>query len=103
MSSLEDLLVDLSSENEAQAEAASSELAQFGEDAYPFLESLLRSSVIDRRWWAVRTLAQMKTPPLDWLIRALGDASDEVREAAALALTAHPAERAAPSSDRGTG
>jgi HEAT repeat protein len=97
MSSLEDLLVDLSSDNEAQAETASSELAQLGEDAFPLLESLLRSSVVDRRWWAVRTLAQMKTPPLDWLIRALGDASDEVREAAALALTAHPAERAAPS------
>ena len=73
MSSLDDLLADLISENEFRAEVAASELAQLGETAFPRLESILQSSVPDQRWWAVRTLAQMVKPPLDWLIQALDD------------------------------
>jgi HEAT repeat protein len=94
VSSLDDLLADLISENEFRAEVAASELAQLGETAFPRLESILQSSVPDQRWWAVRTLAQMVKPPLDWLIQALDDPSNEVREAAALALTSHPTEKA---------
>jgi HEAT repeat protein len=97
VSSLEYLLADLRSENEARAEAAAAELAQLGEEAIKPLESLLQSSVVDQRWWAVRTLAQMQEPPLEWLILSLGDPSDEVREAAALALVLHPTEKAIPS------
>ncbi len=96
MSSLDRLVADLTSENEAVAEAAAAELAHLGETALTPLESLLQSSVADERWWAVRTLAQMDTPPLEWLIDALGDSSNEVREAAALALSTHPTEMAVP-------
>ena len=96
MASLNDLVADLISEDENRAEAAACELAGYGETALSTLEILLNSSIVDQRWWAVRTLAQMRQPPLNWLIDALSDPSCEVREAAALALTAHPSENAVP-------
>ena len=96
MSSLDQVIADLTSENESRAEAAASELAQLGNAALTPLESLLQSSIPDHRWWAVRTLAQMDSPPQEWLIFALGDPSNEVREAASLALAAHPTEKAVP-------
>ena len=96
MSSLDNLLADLTSGDESRAEAAASELAQVGESAFPPLESLLDSSDVDQRWWAIRTLAQMDAPHSAWFMRALEDGSSEVRQAAALALAGHPAEESAP-------
>ena len=96
MASLDDLVAELIGEDENRAETAACELAGMGETAFSTLETLLKSSIVDQRWWAVRTLAQMRQPPLNWLIDALGDLSCEVREAAALALTAHPTEKAVP-------
>ena len=90
------LLADLTSGDEDRAEAAARRLAEVGETALPSLEPLLHSEVPDHRWWAVRTVAQMSSPRLDWLIQALGDASSEVRAAAALGLSTHPVEQAAP-------
>jgi len=94
--SQEKLLADLTSGDETRAEEAATVLAQAEERAAPALEPLLKSARVDDRWWAVRTLGQMSAPPLDWLIRALGDESGEVRAAAALALVSHPAEGASP-------
>ena len=96
MASLDVLFAELISEDESRAEAAACELAQAGDTAYSTLGTLIRSSIVDHRWWAIRTLAQMSKPSLDWLIDALDDISDEVREAAALALATHPAEDAIP-------
>jgi hypothetical protein len=96
MVALDDLFADLISEDESRAEAAACGLARLGETALSTLEIFLQSSIVDRRWWAIRTLAQMKEPPSNWLINALDDPSTEVREAAALALTAHPTETAIP-------
>lgn len=96
MVSLDELTADLISGDEARAETAAYALANLGGTALSSLEGLLQSSIVDRRWWAIRTLAQMAAPPLDWLIQGLDDLSGEVREAAALALTAHPSERAVP-------
>ncbi len=45
----------------------------------------------------------MSQPPLNWLIDALDDPSCEVREAAALALTAHPSQDAVPGLIRALG
>ena len=94
--SQEKLLADLTSGDETRAEEAAMVLARAEELAAPALEPLLKSARVDDRWWAVRTLGQMSAPPLDWLIRALGDDSGEVRAAAALALVSHPAEEASP-------
>lgn len=96
MSSLDDLLAGLTSGDESRAEAAAASLAQSGDPALSALASLLNSPEADHRWWAVRTLAQMRASPLEWLIAALNDQAAEVREAAALALSAHPAKEAAP-------
>ena len=96
MVALDDLFADLISEDEYRAEAAACGLARLGETVLSTLEILLQSSIVDHRWWAIRTLAQMKEPPSNWLINALDDPSTEVREAAALALTAHPTETAIP-------
>jgi HEAT repeat protein len=96
MASLNVLFADLISEDESRAEAAACGLAQLGETVFPTLGLLLQSSIVDQRWWAIRTLAQMREPPLNWLIIALDDPSCEVREAAALAISAHPSENAVP-------
>lgn len=96
MSSLDDLLADLTSGADDRADAAASALARLGESIFPALAGLLESSNADHRWWVVRTLAQMESPRVEWLIRALNDESAEVREGAALALAAHPLEEAAP-------
>jgi HEAT repeat protein len=90
------LLADLTSGDEARAEAAACALAETPEAALAALGPLLHSEDVDRRWWSVRTLGQMQAPPPDWLIQALADKSAEVRAAAALALSTHPVEDAAP-------
>ena len=89
------LLAELTSGDEDRAEAAARRLAEVGHAILPYLEPLLRSDKPDYRWWAVRTVAQMQEPRLNWLISALADASSEVRAAAALGLAAHPTEQAA--------
>jgi len=96
LTNLDGLIADLIGENESRADAAASELSNLGEAAFPLLESLLQSKVADHRWWAIRSLAQHENPPLKWLIEGLDDPSNEVREAAALALSLHPTEKAVP-------
>ena len=96
LSHLDNLLKDLTSGDEARAESAASQLAQLGGSVLPALDSLLESSNADHRWWVIRTLAQMPEADSNCFIKALNDVSSEVRQAAALALAAHPAEQAAP-------
>jgi len=93
---LEPLLEDLISGDETRAENAAAQLGQMGGSVLPALGALLKSSDADQRWWAVRTLAQMPDGNGDYFIGALQDVSTEVRQAAALALAAHPALQAAP-------
>ena len=94
--SIDLLLAELTSGDEARAEAAACSLAEVGEPVLPQLETLLHSEDVDHRWWAVRTLGQMNASRVDWLIQALADPAAEVRAAAALALAAHPEDSAAP-------
>ncbi len=94
MANLDKLLADLTSGDEARAEAAVTEVVQFEESALPSLEAMLESHNPDQRWWAVRTLAQMVNVPAKIFINMLTDKSVEVRQAAALALATHPDEGA---------
>ncbi|HUI88090.1 MAG TPA: HEAT repeat domain-containing protein [Anaerolineales bacterium] len=96
MSSLDDLLEELRSGEEARAESAAFRLAQLGTTAFPALVEQMASPEADHRWWAIRTLAQMSDADTSYFINALEDTSAEVRQAAALALAMHPTERAAP-------
>lgn len=93
MSTLNALLVDLTSGDEALAEEAMTELVALGEEAFPALKDLLTSPDADHRWWAVSTLAQIESVDVDWLLAALGDESVEVRQCAALGLSVHPDDK----------
>ena len=84
------LLSELTGSDETAAEAAALTLAQAGDAALPALATLFESPDADHRWWAVRTLAAMPEPRMDWLRRSLDDPNAEVRAAGALAFVAHP-------------
>jgi HEAT repeat protein len=97
------LLAELTSGDDERSEAAAVLLATVGEGALPGLSGLLTSTDADERWWAVRTLAAMREPPLDAIAQALRDPSGEVRAAAALAIAAHPGEGMVPELIRALG
>lgn len=92
VSKLQDLLIDLTSGDEARAEASVSSLINFGEDAIPALLDLTNSPNVDSRWWALRTLAQSPLLRTEWLIPFLNDSAPEVRQCAVLGLANKPDE-----------
>jgi HEAT repeat protein len=94
VSLLDELLADLTSGDETRAENAVPGLVELGEGAFPALRDLLNSADVDRRWWALRTLAQSPHSQTDWLLPSLDDSAPEVRQAAALGLCSHPDETA---------
>ncbi|HLE90479.1 MAG TPA: HEAT repeat domain-containing protein [Anaerolineales bacterium] len=99
MSSLQNLLNDLISGDEARAERAVSPLIDLGEEAIPALLDLTKSSDADQRWWGLRVLAQSPSPSgtsrqAGWLVPFLNDPAPEVRQCAALGLAARPDEAA---------
>lgn len=94
MSSLQDLLGDLTSGNETRAEKAVTGLLELGEESISALRELTLSSEADYRWWALRILAQSPHAQAEWLIPFLSDPAREVRQCAALGLAIKPNERA---------
>jgi HEAT repeat protein len=99
VSSLQDLLSDLTSGNETRAEKAVPGLIELGEEAIPALLDLTRSPEVDHRWWGLRVLAQLPSPSgparqVEWLVPFLNDPAREVRQCAALGLALKPDERA---------
>ena len=96
MNALDGLLADLLSGDETRAEAAVPNLALLGDEAYSALLDLTHSAEVDHRWWAVRTLAVTPQTRTEDLLPFLSDSAPEVRQAAALALSAHPDECAIP-------
>jgi hypothetical protein len=94
VSNLDALLADLTSGDETRAENAVPGLVALDEGAFPSLRELLKSADADRRWWALRTLAQSSRARTEWLLPFLSDSVPEVRQAAALGLCSHPDETA---------
>jgi hypothetical protein len=94
VSSLQDFLTDLTSENETRAEEAVHSLINLGEEAIPALLDLTRSSDVDHRWWGLRVLAQSPHAKSEWLVPFLNDPAREVRQCAALGLAIKPEESA---------
>ncbi len=94
MSNLDELLADLTSGDEARAEGAVPGLVELGDEAFPALCGLLNSADADKRWWALRVLAQSPQSRAEWLLPLLNDSAPEVRQAAALGLCSHPDETA---------
>ena len=93
---LEALLADLTSGDEARAEASVPQLAALGETIIPSMQALLNSSDVDTRWWAIRTLASLPSLDVGVILPSLSDAAPEVRQCAALGLCGHPSEAAIP-------
>ena len=94
MSSLQDLLSDLTSGSETRAEKAVPELIDLGQEAISALLDLTRSSEADHRWWGLRVLAQSPHSQAEWLVPFLNDPAREVRQCAALGLAIKPDESA---------
>ena len=94
MSSLQDLLKELTSGNETRAEEAVQALIGLGEESIPALLDLTRSSDVDHRWWGLRVLAQSPYAKAEWLVPFLSDPAREVRQCAALGLAIKPEESA---------
>jgi HEAT repeat protein len=94
VSSLQDLLSDLTSESETRAEKAVPALIELGDESIPALLDLTRSSDVDHRWWALRVLAQSPQAQAQWLVPFLTDPAREVRQCAALGLAIKPDESA---------
>ena len=94
VSTLQDLLNDLTSGEETRAEAAVSTLVEKGEEAVPALLELTRSADSDKRWWALRILAQSPHSKSEWLLPFLNDPATDVRQCAALGLSLQPDESA---------
>lgn len=92
MSSLQDLLSDLTSGSETRAEKAVPALIDLGEAAIPALLDLTCSSEADHRWWGLRVLAQSPHSQAEWLVPFLNDPAREVRQCAALGLAIKPDE-----------
>jgi HEAT repeat protein len=66
-----------------------------GEDAIPSLLDLTKSSDVDARWWALRTLAESPLCRTEWLVPFLmNDPAPEIRQCAALGLAERPDESA---------
>lgn len=91
MGSLEQSLADLTSGDDARAEAAVPALTIHGDEAVAALLKLTRHSTIDERWWAVRAISAFETPAaLSGLQRALNDPDPSVAQCAARGLRDHP-------------
>lgn len=95
MSTLEELLRDLTGGDEERAENAVVPLTELGDESIPALLDLTRSSDVDSRWWAIRTLAQSPLCRTEWLVPFLeNDPAPEVRQCAALGLAVKADESA---------
>ncbi|MGA9191453.1 MAG: HEAT repeat domain-containing protein [Anaerolineales bacterium] len=92
MAELDQLLEDLSSEDEDRAQAAIPALSVHGPAAIEALTQLLDSPIADRRWWATYALSAFKAEPeaQKAIIRMLRDPDNAVQQCAALALKHNP-------------
>jgi HEAT repeat protein len=96
MTELEFVCAELTCGDDTRAETAAVRLPEFGPAALKAVRLLIKAQNVDMRWWAVRALAGFEnldetTPDL---LVALEDESDEVRQAAALALSQRSDPRA---------
>lgn len=92
----EALLDALESGEDAQVDSLAFKLATQGGEILPFLWEALTGPSEDVRWAALRVLAEMDAPPIEWFIWMLADRSPLIRQAAALGLVRHPHSRALP-------
>ena len=91
MATLEQLKSDLTSGDDARAEAAVPALTMHGQAAIEALAELQDSPISDHRWWATRALAAFEPEAARLqIISALDDADTAVRQCAAVGLKKRP-------------
>lgn len=93
MSTMDELLSDLTSGDDILAEAAMNKLVALGEKIFPSMQKLLGSPDANHRWWALSVLAQIENADVNWMLAALDDKSADVRQCAALGLSVHPDDK----------
>lgn len=87
MANLRRALEDLTSGDDLRAEAAVQRLSRQGPRTADTLASLLKSDQIDDRWWAARALAAMELPEATtYLLHAVDDPDESVRECIIMGL-----------------
>ena len=92
---LQSLLSDLTSRDDDRAEGVVPALLLYGESALKALFVLLDDESADKRWWAVRALAEFDAPKVgESLSQALTDPDQSVRQCAAVALRQRPTQNA---------
>lgn len=97
MAEISDLFDALTGGDDQAAEAAARQFGAHGEEAYNQLQPLLNDADPDRRWWAVRALAEFQGDMGHAEIRqALQDADPAVQQCAALGLAQRPSPAAVP-------
>jgi HEAT repeat protein len=91
------LLAEITCGSDDRAEAAALQLAAYGSGSLPILKEFLQDSNEDVRWWATRSLAEIRDPEVTpLLLQALHDPEPAVRQCAALALRYQADPRAIP-------
>jgi HEAT repeat protein len=89
------LLADLLCGDDDRAEQAAQAIGAWGVAAFEIIQPLCADACADHRWWAARTLSQMRSEAAyQALIDLLADADAEVRACAAFALGETRIERA---------
>lgn len=95
MDELFNIITRLASGDDEKAEAAASGIASYGKRGLKALIPLLTDPDPDRRWWAVRALAEIQDPQaVSLLIQALDDPDAAVRACATRGLQQQPDGRA---------
>jgi hypothetical protein len=95
METLGDFLDQLISGDDEAAEAAAMRLPAYGPKAYDALVAFARDDDTDRRWWALRAMANLYDRRVALqLVAALDDPDPAVRAVAARGLQEHPEARA---------
>ena len=88
---------DFASGSDHRADLASRKLAAFGSQNLESYHQLLDDQRADVRWWAIRSLAYLKSPEITpLLVHSLEDVDISVRQCAALALQKQPDACAVP-------
>lgn len=97
MSTLGELISDLTSGDNQRAERAAIELPEQGKQGLEALKGLLHSKDPDKRWWAARALAGFQDPQAGALVTAaLNDPDISVCHCAVISLRKRPHPPAVP-------
>lgn len=92
-----DLITDFTCGSDKRAEEAALRLAAAGSLSFEILKELLSDTDADIRWWATRTLAEIRAPEsISLLLQALRDPLPAVQQCAAVALRHQADSKAIP-------